>query len=71
MGRKCADLVSLSTITHIVSFPFFVFGNLVMKSIVTISHFHSEVQAVVASLTAFGVQLSLAHKSNTLLRRWL
>ncbi|KAJ0589074.1 hypothetical protein HanIR_Chr04g0181931 [Helianthus annuus] len=41
MGRKCADLVSLSTITHIVSFHFFVFGNLVMKSIVTISHFHS------------------------------
>ncbi|MFS7988619.1 hypothetical protein Hanom_Chr11g01037051 [Helianthus anomalus] len=39
MGRKCADLVSLSMITHIVSFPFFVFGNLVMKSIITISHF--------------------------------
>ncbi|KAJ0940323.1 hypothetical protein HanRHA438_Chr02g0082071 [Helianthus annuus] len=41
MGRKCADLVNLSTITYIVSFPFLVFGNLVMKSIVTISHFHS------------------------------
>ncbi|MFS7943686.1 hypothetical protein Hanom_Chr06g00503161 [Helianthus anomalus] len=41
MGRKCADLVNLSTITHTVSFPFLVFGNLVMKSIVTISHFHS------------------------------
>ncbi|KAJ0433608.1 hypothetical protein HanIR_Chr17g0872171 [Helianthus annuus] len=39
MGRKCADLVSLSTMTHIVSFHFFVFGSLVMKSIVTISHF--------------------------------
>ncbi|MFS8014881.1 hypothetical protein Hanom_Chr15g01349871 [Helianthus anomalus] len=39
MGRKCDDLVSLYTITHIVSFPFLVFGNLVMKSIVTISHF--------------------------------
>ncbi|MFS7981235.1 hypothetical protein Hanom_Chr10g00948551 [Helianthus anomalus] len=39
MGKKCADLVSLSTITQIVSFPFCVLGNLVMKSIVTISHF--------------------------------
>ncbi|MFS8027128.1 hypothetical protein Hanom_Chr16g01495011 [Helianthus anomalus] len=39
MDRKCADLVSLSTITHIVSFPLCVFGNLVIKSIVTISHF--------------------------------
>ncbi|KAJ0519708.1 hypothetical protein HanIR_Chr10g0451251 [Helianthus annuus] len=27
--------------THIVSFPFLVLGNLVMKSIVTHSHFHS------------------------------
>ncbi|KAJ0512047.1 hypothetical protein HanIR_Chr11g0558861 [Helianthus annuus] len=41
MGKKWADLVSLSTITHIVSFPFLVLGNLVIKSIVTHSHFHS------------------------------
>ncbi|KAJ0558903.1 hypothetical protein HanIR_Chr07g0341491 [Helianthus annuus] len=40
MGKKCADLVSLSTITHIVSFPFLVLGNLVIRSMVTISHFH-------------------------------
>ncbi|KAJ0476313.1 hypothetical protein HanHA300_Chr13g0475981 [Helianthus annuus] len=40
MGKRCADLVSLSTITHIVSFPFLALGNMAIKSIVTISYFH-------------------------------
>ncbi|MFS7929782.1 hypothetical protein Hanom_Chr04g00336501 [Helianthus anomalus] len=41
IGRKCADFVSRSTITQIISWPFEVRGNLVMKSIEICSHFHT------------------------------
>src|ERR1044071_8117524 len=41
IGRKCADFVNRSTITQIMSWPLVVVGNLVMKSIVIRSHFHS------------------------------
>ncbi|MFS7957030.1 hypothetical protein Hanom_Chr07g00661581 [Helianthus anomalus] len=41
IGRKWADLVNRSTITQIASFPFLVLGNLVTKSIVMSSHFHT------------------------------
>ena len=40
-ARKCADLVSRSTITHTVSCLCGVCGKWVTKSIVTCSHFHS------------------------------
>ena len=40
-GKKCAVLVNLSTITNIESNPLAVLGNLVTKSIVILSHFHS------------------------------
>src|SRR4051812_34496240 len=40
-GRKCATLECLSTTTKMASFPFWVFGKPVMKSILTLSHFHS------------------------------
>ncbi|MFS7913478.1 hypothetical protein Hanom_Chr02g00142251 [Helianthus anomalus] len=40
IGRKCADFVNRSTITHIISCPLGVLGNFVMKSIETCSHFH-------------------------------
>src|SRR3954470_12397558 len=42
-GRKCATLESLSTTTKMASFPFWVFGKPVMKSILTLSHFHSRI----------------------------
>ncbi|MFS7963366.1 hypothetical protein Hanom_Chr08g00737231 [Helianthus anomalus] len=41
MARKCADLVSRSTITQMVSFPRWDLGRLVMKSMEICSHFHS------------------------------
>src|ERR1043165_8186635 len=41
IGRKCADFVNRSTITQIMSWPLVVLGNLVMKSIVILSHLHS------------------------------
>jgi len=41
IGMKCADFVSLSTITQIASCPFEVFGKLVTKSMDILSHFHS------------------------------
>ena len=40
IGRKCVDLVCLSTITQMVSCPPDVLGNFVMKSMVIRSHFH-------------------------------
>nr|GEW76359.1 putative reverse transcriptase domain-containing protein [Tanacetum cinerariifolium] len=40
IGKKCADLVSRSTTTHMVSFPLCTFGSLVTKSMVILSHFH-------------------------------
>lgn len=40
-GRKCADLVSLSTTTQMESYPFWVWGNPTMKSMLISSHFHS------------------------------
>ena len=39
--KKCADLVSRTTITHTASCPYDVRGKWVTKSIVTWSHFHS------------------------------
>ena len=42
-GMKCADLVSRSIITQIVLFPFGLRGKAVTKSIVTCSHFHSDI----------------------------
>ena len=40
-GKKCADLVNLSTITQIESFPSFDLGNPIMKSMEISAHFHS------------------------------
>ena len=40
-SRKCADLVSRSTITHTASCLRCVYGKWVIKSIVTCSHLHS------------------------------
>ncbi|MFS7966902.1 hypothetical protein Hanom_Chr09g00779421 [Helianthus anomalus] len=40
MARKCADLVSRSTITHMVSFPRWDLGRPVTKSMEISSHFH-------------------------------
>jgi hypothetical protein len=37
--KKLADLVNLSTTTYIVSFPVMDLGSLMMKSVVTCSHF--------------------------------
>lgn len=41
IAQKCAEWVSLSTITHTASCWFLVLGSPVTKSIVTFSHFHS------------------------------
>ena len=40
-GRKYADFVNLSTITHMESYPLCVLGNPTIKSIAIRSHFHS------------------------------
>ncbi|MFS7982913.1 hypothetical protein Hanom_Chr11g00968351 [Helianthus anomalus] len=40
IARKCAGLVSRSTITHIVSFPRWDLGRPVTKSMEISSHFH-------------------------------
>ncbi|MFS8024695.1 hypothetical protein Hanom_Chr16g01466411 [Helianthus anomalus] len=40
IARKCADFVSRSTITHIVSFPRWDLGRPVTKSMEISSHFH-------------------------------
>ena len=42
-GMKCADLVRRSTTTHTALFPFELRGRAVKKSIVTCSHFHSDI----------------------------
>ena len=55
IGRKCADLVNLSTITQMVSSPLAVLGNFVMKSMVIRSHFHSGILVVVINPKAFGI----------------
>ena len=43
MARKCADLVSRSTITQMASWPICVWGKPTMKSMVMCSHFHFEI----------------------------
>ena len=40
-GRKCVDLVCLSTITQITVYTFSVLGSSTMKSIAILSYFHS------------------------------
>ena len=41
IGKKCADLVNLSTITHTTSCPLVVLGKPTTKSMEICSHFHS------------------------------
>ena len=67
IGRKCADLVNLSTITQMVSSPLAVLGNLVMKSMVIRSHFHSGIYGCCNNPEGFWYStLTLAHVRNLL-----
>jgi hypothetical protein len=43
MGIKWVTLVNRSTMTHIESYPAWVWGNPTIKSIVISSHFHSRI----------------------------
>jgi len=60
---KCADLVRRSTTTHTAFFPFGLRGRVVTKSIVTCSHFYSDIGKVIQLVS--GVQPSLAGTLDT------
>ena len=53
-GRKCADFVSLSTITHMASCCLQVLGSPITKSIVILSHFHTGIGRAISFLRASG-----------------
>lgn len=50
-GRECADLVNLSTMTQMESYPDWVLCSLVKKSIVILSHFYSRTSIWYRKLT--------------------
>lgn len=62
------DLVNLHTMTHTSSYPFLVWRNPTMKSIIILSHFHLGISKTIVSHQVFGVKHWYFGKSNTLPR---
>lgn len=56
-GIKCALLVSLSTISHMLSFTLFDLGNPFMKSIDIKSHFYTDMLKQSTRILMFGFYL--------------